>query len=309
MADYDQSVFFTAKDSLQSGDPLKTVRGTELDTEYNAISTAIATKYDSNDLASQAQAEAGTDNSVLMTPLRTTQLVAADASIVPATRTVTAGSGLSGGGALSGDITLTLDGTDERNTDHTAVTFTAGDGLSGGGNIAASRSFSVDIDSLTSTASVADADLLLIHDDSAGAIRKVARSVVKELKAYAGDNDTATTMALTASTWKSVSWTGGASTQIAIPSGTTKVKVSAHVNFAAGTGGDTAYLTIAKNGTNLTTVPEVANGAASGLVTAACLPGVVVTGLVGGTDYLEIEVKFSESINMTSASYSIEYLD
>ena len=46
MSNYTKSVNFTAKDSLTSGDPSKIVYGSELDTEYTAISTAIATKSD-----------------------------------------------------------------------------------------------------------------------------------------------------------------------------------------------------------------------------------------------------------------------
>lgn len=42
-----------------------------MDTEFDNIATAVSTKYDSNDLSSQAEAEAGTSNTVLMTPLRT----------------------------------------------------------------------------------------------------------------------------------------------------------------------------------------------------------------------------------------------
>jgi hypothetical protein len=41
----------------------------------NGIETLDTTKYDSSDLASQVEAEAGTDNTVLMTPLRTKQAI------------------------------------------------------------------------------------------------------------------------------------------------------------------------------------------------------------------------------------------
>lgn len=71
MSDYTQITDFSAKDALTAGDPNKLVKGSDLDGELAAIQTAIATKYDSADLASQAQAEAGTNNTTLMTPLRT----------------------------------------------------------------------------------------------------------------------------------------------------------------------------------------------------------------------------------------------
>ena len=47
MTDYTKSTNFASKDSLLSGNPLKIVKGTEIDTEFNNIATAIATKYDS----------------------------------------------------------------------------------------------------------------------------------------------------------------------------------------------------------------------------------------------------------------------
>lgn len=73
MSDYAKTTNFTAKDSLTTGDPEKLILGADFDTEFNAIVTAIATKYDSDDLASQAEAEAGSSSSKLMTPQRTEQ--------------------------------------------------------------------------------------------------------------------------------------------------------------------------------------------------------------------------------------------
>ena len=46
MANYTQSTNFATKDALPSGDPLKIVKGTEINTEFNNISVAIATKAD-----------------------------------------------------------------------------------------------------------------------------------------------------------------------------------------------------------------------------------------------------------------------
>lgn len=46
MANYTKSTNFASKDSLLTGNPSKLVRGSEIDTEYNNISTAIATKAD-----------------------------------------------------------------------------------------------------------------------------------------------------------------------------------------------------------------------------------------------------------------------
>lgn len=47
MSNYTKTTNFGTKDTLPSGDSQKIVRGTEFDTEFNAISTAIATKLES----------------------------------------------------------------------------------------------------------------------------------------------------------------------------------------------------------------------------------------------------------------------
>jgi hypothetical protein len=46
VSDYTKSTNFATKDALSSGNPLKIVKGTEIDTEFNNIQTAIATKAD-----------------------------------------------------------------------------------------------------------------------------------------------------------------------------------------------------------------------------------------------------------------------
>jgi len=46
MTDYVKSTNFASKDSLSSGNPSKIVKGTEIDTEFNNIATAVATKAD-----------------------------------------------------------------------------------------------------------------------------------------------------------------------------------------------------------------------------------------------------------------------
>jgi hypothetical protein len=48
MANYIKSTNFTAKDSLPSGDSARIVKGTEIDVEFTAIASAIASKSDSN---------------------------------------------------------------------------------------------------------------------------------------------------------------------------------------------------------------------------------------------------------------------
>ena len=46
MANYTKATNFTVKDTLTSGDPNKIVKGTEIDTEFIAIASAIASKAD-----------------------------------------------------------------------------------------------------------------------------------------------------------------------------------------------------------------------------------------------------------------------
>ena len=46
MSEYTKSNNFSTKDSLSAGDPLKIVKGTEINTEFDNIATAVATKAD-----------------------------------------------------------------------------------------------------------------------------------------------------------------------------------------------------------------------------------------------------------------------
>ena len=48
MSNYTKSTNFAAKDSLPSGNANKVVKGTEINTEFDNIATAIATKADLN---------------------------------------------------------------------------------------------------------------------------------------------------------------------------------------------------------------------------------------------------------------------
>lgn len=48
MSSYTKSTDFASKDSLLTGNPLKVVKGTEIDDEFNAIQTAINSKADIN---------------------------------------------------------------------------------------------------------------------------------------------------------------------------------------------------------------------------------------------------------------------
>lgn len=47
MSNYTKATDFASKDALLSGNPSKVIKGTEIDTEFNAIATAVSTKADS----------------------------------------------------------------------------------------------------------------------------------------------------------------------------------------------------------------------------------------------------------------------
>ena len=66
MSNYTKAVDFLAKDGYLTGNPLKVVRGSEIDTEFEAIQTAVATKANTSDTYTQAQVDAAIDTSTLL---------------------------------------------------------------------------------------------------------------------------------------------------------------------------------------------------------------------------------------------------
>ena len=61
MSNYTKTTNFATKDNLASGNPLKIVKGAEIDTEFNNLAIAIATKKDTS--AIEAVATGGTGQS------------------------------------------------------------------------------------------------------------------------------------------------------------------------------------------------------------------------------------------------------
>lgn len=179
--------------------------GSEIDPELAEIAVAIESKYDSSDIASQAQAEAGVSNSVLMTPLRVRQYLSGGgtADVIPDLLAlddpgddrilfwdesgdevtfldigthleITAGNVLNVTEASIDHDALTNFVADEH-IDHTTVDLTAGEGLTGGGTIATSRTFALDVDGLTTENTLDNSnDQIMFYDASATAHRKVA---------------------------------------------------------------------------------------------------------------------------------------
>ena len=117
-----KSTTFTAGDGLTGGGSLGGNRSFAVDAsvvrgERSVTGSGLATG--GGDLnedrvitvldATKAEAEAGTITSKAMSPLRVAQAIAATiAAYVPSARTITAGDGLSGGGSLSADRTITV---------------------------------------------------------------------------------------------------------------------------------------------------------------------------------------------------------
>lgn len=202
MSDYTITTDFSPKDALPVNDPDKLILGSDLDVEFEAVQVAIATKYDSSDIATEAQAVAGVSNEVLITPLRLSQFVSgAGAGVVgdlidltdpgadrilfwdDSSNTVT---WLTVGGGLQINTTTlsaNVAGIDhdtllnfvaDEHIAHSSITLTAGEGLTGGGTIAANRSFALSISGLTeeTTLDLAN-DVLAFYDASATAHRKI----------------------------------------------------------------------------------------------------------------------------------------
>jgi len=131
MSNYTKSTNFASKDALTSGNPLKIVKGTEIDTEFNNIATAIATKSDSGGITAVASGgtgattAAGARANLLPTfasnigKVLAVNSSATDVEFVAAggtgTATSVAGTGTVNGISLSGTVTtsgsITLGGT------------------------------------------------------------------------------------------------------------------------------------------------------------------------------------------------------
>jgi len=90
MSNYVKATNFAVKDGLSTGNPAKIIKGTEIDTEYNAIASAISSKADLNSptftgTPSAATASAGTSTTqIATTAFVTTAIATAVAAAVPA---------------------------------------------------------------------------------------------------------------------------------------------------------------------------------------------------------------------------------
>jgi hypothetical protein len=72
VSNYTQSTNFATKDALSPGDPLKIVRGTEINTEFANIAVAVATKLDTTALAAPGPIGATTPSTISATNVQMT---------------------------------------------------------------------------------------------------------------------------------------------------------------------------------------------------------------------------------------------
>jgi hypothetical protein len=92
MSNYTPSTNFATKDALPSGDPLKIVKGTEINTEFVNIATAVTTKQDSDAAVNLSAAQTITGTKTFSGSSSTAALVLNDAAEV-ATVSATAATG------------------------------------------------------------------------------------------------------------------------------------------------------------------------------------------------------------------------
>ncbi|MHA2069324.1 MAG: hypothetical protein ACXABY_33605, partial [Candidatus Thorarchaeota archaeon] len=156
MSDYTKTTTFTTKDGLSSGDPNKLIKGSDFDTEFDAIATAVTSKYDSADLASTAQAEALTATDVLLSPSTLNDVLVENAGILGDLQ------------ALADPAAHVLLGFD--NTSNTAKSFA---NATNGGIALAAATIAVDISDLGIETAIAAGDFIAMEDITDNGSQKI----------------------------------------------------------------------------------------------------------------------------------------
>lgn len=113
MSNYTKTTNFATKDSLSSGDPAKKIKGTEFNTEFDAIATAVATKAD---LASPAltgtptapTASSGTNTTQIATTAFVTSAMAAAGAGTVTSVAVTSSDATVTGSPITGSGTIDI---------------------------------------------------------------------------------------------------------------------------------------------------------------------------------------------------------
>ena len=174
MADYSQINDYSAKDALATGNPLKLIKGSDIDAELSAIATAISSKFDSTDVASAGEAQAGVSNTVVITPARLTAWAQNGGGLVEDIQALADPGGdrilfwddsanavtyLSAGTGIN--ITGTTITVDEAGFSGRSIL--TSEGLTGGGDLSADRTLTLDFAGLTA-ATIAAADIVAFED-------------------------------------------------------------------------------------------------------------------------------------------------
>ena len=202
MADYSQVNDYSAKDALATGDPLKLIKGSDIDSELSAISTAVASKFDSTDIATAGEAQAGTSNTVIITPARLTAWGQGQAGIIEdlqaladpdADRLLFWDDSAGAAAFLTVSTGLTLSGTTLTvNEGDFARTVTAGNGLSGGGALSADITLDVDLNELATETSIASGDFIAMLDNTDSGSGKITFANFESTLSVANMSDGAT---------------------------------------------------------------------------------------------------------------------
>lgn len=171
MSNYTQTTFFAPKDALTTGNAAKVIKGSEVDVELGAISTAVATKLDSGSVASNAQADALASDTVFISPLKLLRAIGNGNFTTAPGFISTLTNDAAPDGAL--DYVMTFDfsaGQLKKATPSALLTASgsvptsrqiiAGAGLSGGGTLAADRTLSIPANGITTTM-ITDANVTL----------------------------------------------------------------------------------------------------------------------------------------------------
>jgi hypothetical protein len=153
MSNYTKTVNFAAKDALTTGDANKVVKGTEIDTEFNNIETAVEKKYDST--STIPITSGGTNASTAANAL--TNLGALPAANPSYTGTLTGGTGVIniGSGQLGKDANgnLLVGTTSATNNANTFTVASAKSALILGSSVSADSNALLDLLKFGTTAS------------------------------------------------------------------------------------------------------------------------------------------------------------
>jgi hypothetical protein len=110
MSNYTKSTNFATKDSLPAGNALKRVKGAEIDDEFNAISVAVATKANINNIALTGVPTAPTAAAAVnTTQLATTAYVKTNIAAIPVATSGIAGVKIDGASTNLTGRTLFID--------------------------------------------------------------------------------------------------------------------------------------------------------------------------------------------------------